>query len=291
LPKQVTTNGRDFVNFNSILQLKQMFFERILPPDELKNIVECYWIAENSDPTSLQEKIIPDGFPEIIFHYGDPYRIKLKDQWELQSASLYAGQITKHFYLRNCGVSKVLGVKLRPTACRQLYGHAADSFTDKVVDLRSLPGISSQLVEEMTSAMGHYREKVATLNYHFLSLLSSFKYDVAEKAVEMIFASNGMVSITDLTASLCVTERQLERVFRQYVGLSPKFYCRIIRFSWIFQCIQKKDVTWADVVHDAGFYDQSHFIRNFKAFTGEEPSSYLFEENNMANFFLQKKGS
>lgn len=266
-----------------------MFFKRISPPEALKNIIECYWIAENSDPTPVQEKIIPDGFPEIIFHYGDPYLIRLRDQWERQSKKLFGGQITKYFYLQNSGISGVLGVKLKPTALTQLYGIAADRFTDKVVDLTAIPEMSSPLFTKTMSLSGDYYEMVSTLNLHFQSLAGKFNYGAAEKAVEMIFAANGMLSINELTAALYTSERQLERIFRQYIGLSPKFYCRIIRFSHIFQCIQKKDITWADVVHEAGFYDQSHFIRNFKSFTGEEPSSYLFEKNNIANFFLKKK--
>ena len=54
-----------------------MTFNRFDPDEELKNLVECYWIAEDNDPTPFLQKIIPDGFPEIIFHYADPYKIKL----------------------------------------------------------------------------------------------------------------------------------------------------------------------------------------------------------------------
>ena len=54
-----------------------MSFQRIPPPAELKNIIECYWIVENDDPSPVEEKIIPDGFAELIFHYGDPYQIRL----------------------------------------------------------------------------------------------------------------------------------------------------------------------------------------------------------------------
>ena len=83
-------------------------------------------------------------------------------------------------------------------------------------------------------------------------------------------------------------ERQIERLFSKYIGLSPKFYSRIIRFSHIFELMRSKDNSWGDLVYKSGFYDQSHFIKNFKEFTGEDPSSYGFEEKNMANFHLKK---
>ena len=58
-----------------------MFFERIVPPESLSNFVECLWMIENEDPVPRMQKIIPDGFPEIIFHFGEPFRINLHGKW------------------------------------------------------------------------------------------------------------------------------------------------------------------------------------------------------------------
>src|SRR5688572_33304007 len=98
-----------------------MQFNRIDPPNGLRHLVECYWIAKSNSSTPTQQKIIPDGFPEIIFHFGDPYRIELESDWEIQSNSLVAGQITKHFFLENTGRSDILGIKLKPAAPTQLF--------------------------------------------------------------------------------------------------------------------------------------------------------------------------
>jgi transcriptional regulator GlxA family with amidase domain len=98
-----------------------------------------------------------------------------------------------------------------------------------------------------------------------------------------------MITVAEITAIAGVGERHLERLFKQYIGLSPKFFTRIIRFSTIFQLIEQQDPSWAGLAYETGYFDQSHFIRNFKAFTGEDPSRYGFDEKNMANFFLKKK--
>ena len=76
-----------------------MLFQRFAPDKELEPLIESYWIANDDDPTPRQQKIIPDGFTEIIFHLGDAYRIRLDRKWEMQSESLLAGQIRKHFFL------------------------------------------------------------------------------------------------------------------------------------------------------------------------------------------------
>jgi AraC-like DNA-binding protein len=81
----------------------------------------------------------------------------------------------------------------------------------------------------------------------------------------------------------------MENLFKKWVGLSPKFYSRIVRFNYIFDLVQKNKYNWNDLAYEAAFYDQSHFIRSFKNFTGENPTDYSFNEQNLANFFLRKK--
>lgn len=262
-----------------------MIFKRILPPPELGSIVECYWIAESENVIPAKEKIIPDGFPEMIFHYGDPYRINLHQaKWELQTKSLLAGQIRRHFFLENTGKSGVLGIKLQPTALTHLFDLSMDTFTDKVADLSTALHVPLQALLSSNAA---HDEKIAAINEWLLTM--PVLVNQADKAIALIRAHQGAISIADIIATLGISERQLERLFKKYVGLSPKFYARIIRFNYIFHLIQERNPGWTDLAFNAGFYDQSHFIRNFKAFTGEDPSAYYFEDKNMANFFLQKR--
>ncbi len=108
------------------------------------------------------------------------------------------------------------------------------------------------------------------------------------RAIHSIFSTNGMISVSELCGVSGMSERQLQRTFKKYIGLPPKLYARIIRFSRIFHVVQQKKLNGSELGLEAGFYDQSHFIRNFKAFTGEEPSQYFFDQPTLANFFLKK---
>ena len=265
-----------------------MVFKRILPPDYLRNIIECYWIAENSDIAPAQHKIIPDGFPELIFHYGDPYRIRLNASWELQAACLVAGQIRHFFYLQNTGVSGMIGVKLKPTAITSLYKVPMHSLTDKVLNLSTISQMPGESLHKQLTQNIDHDAMVLVLNEYFQSIHSRHENSVADRVIELILRENGMLTVHDITSTLYVSERQLQRIFKFYVGLSPKYYCRIIRFNYIFQCFQQGRSSWADVFYQAGYYDQSHFTRNFKSFTGEDPSTYGFDTNTFGNFFLKK---
>src|ERR1700754_1042334 len=98
-----------------------MEFRRIEPTGVAARAVECYWTVKDDDPTPVKQKIIPDGFTEIIFHFGDHYRINLNGKWRNQGTRLLAGQISKYFYLENSGKTDILGIKLKPTAITHLY--------------------------------------------------------------------------------------------------------------------------------------------------------------------------
>lgn len=268
-----------------------MFFKRFAPDKELELFIDCYWIVEDDNTTPRQQKIVPDGFNEIIFHLGDPYRIRLYDQWELQSDSLLAGQIRKHFYLENTGRSDIVGIKLKPTALTYLFGLNMYQFADKVVDLSSGLGTHFSDAANQLRAIKDHNEKINVLNNHFRKLLPGkpFLETAADRAADIIFAQHGMIPVSAIARVAGVGERQLENLFKKYIGLSPKFYTRIIRFNYIFSLIQENNQSWTGIAFEASFFDQSHFIRNFKDFTGENPSDYSFDEKNLANFFLQKK--
>ena len=268
-----------------------MIFKRITPPADLEKIIDCYWIIENDDPAPHRQKIIPDGYCEIIFHYKDPYRIRLTNTWEQQSMHLVAGQISRHFFLENTGQAGIIGIKLKPAALTHLFGLDMHLLTDKVVDAPVVLGNRLDALERDLHDTRDHDQYITLLNEHFRKLLLAAGYQgsPADEAIDLIFAHRGMIAVTDMAGRIGVGERQLERLFKKYVGLSPKFFARIIRFSTIFQLIQQEDPGWAGLACESGFYDQSHFIRNFKAFTGEDPSRYGFDEKNMANFFLKKK--
>ena len=267
-----------------------MSFRRISPPTELSRYLECFWIVEEEDPTPTLQKIIPDGFPEMIFHFGDPYLIKLKSKWTKQSSSLLGGQITAHFFLKNTGVSNILGFKFKPAAIGLLFDIDMFPLTNRVASLRTLGHPAINIIENLIKKADDHNDRIRAVIDYLSKNLRDIDDRPINDAVEQILSSNGTISVSDICNDSACSERQLERLFRRYVGLSPKLYSRIVRFAYIFQHIQgSKKMNGSELGIASGYYDQSHFIRNFKAFTGEDPSRYFFDQPNLANFFLKKR--
>lgn len=267
-----------------------MHFESLIPAGELTKLIKNYWFVSDEDPSPRKQKIVPDGFPEIIFHYGDAFRINLHGQWEMQSSSLLAGQIKKHFFLENTGRTGVTGIKFQPTALTHLFGVDMSLFTDKVLDLKTALGNQLNALESVLCRKQKPAEWKEVMDDFFCLFIQKISYreNPADEAVHLIFEKKGMVSVGELTQKTRVSERQLERLFKKYIGLPPKFYARIIRFNQVFAMIKENQPGWCDIAFGGGYFDQSHFIRNFRQFTGEEPTAYPFFEKNLANFFLKR---
>jgi transcriptional regulator GlxA family with amidase domain len=157
---------------------------------------------------------------------------------------------------------------------------------DQVIPLDDFGNKELNEINQLIREVSDSNDRIKIMNEYLQELPA--RINPIEKAIERIFSSNGMLTVAAICKHCGITERQLERHFKKYIGLSPKFYTRLIRFSYIFQIAQEKKLSWTEVGLESGFYDQPHFIKNFKAFTGEDPSRYFFDEPNLANFFLKK---
>jgi methylphosphotriester-DNA--protein-cysteine methyltransferase len=271
------------------LYFSKMIFEYIAPPPELSSIVKEFWIYENDNSKPEVQKIIPDGYSEIIIHYGDPYEINSNGRWVTQSSMLYSNQISSFFYLRNTGKSAIVAIKLHPAAFSELFDMDVSQFTDQVISLDSI--LSKEDLDLLASAKEadlNIQQRVDLLQQWLLKKEAKTVHQKVRLAVDQIIEQKGMVDIEGLAKMMELSTRQLERNFKKVIGVTPKFYSRIIRFNYIFEIMKENNASWVKTALQSGYFDQSHFINNFKEFTGEEPSQYGFDETNLANFFLKR---
>ena len=267
-----------------------MVFLKKDPTHQLSGIIKNFWkIDSDGDTTIKEEKIIPDGYPEMIFHYKERPYINIDGHWHKQGNYLLAGQIRNHFYLKNEGDVGTIAIKFQPTAFTTLFDIDMSNLTDKVIPINSI--LAEILSSLINIAIGNqsFETKVNLIENWFLHFLKDKKLPKSkgEQILKLILEKQGQISLEEASDNSGISTRSLERYFKKHVGVSPKFYTRIVRFSHIFNLIQNEKFNWSDISFLAGYYDQSHFIKNFKEYTGESPSAYGFDEKNMANFFLK----
>ncbi|MEJ0102024.1 MAG: DUF6597 domain-containing transcriptional factor [Bacteroidota bacterium] len=215
-----------------------MSFHRIQPDTSLSHLVECYWIVKDDDNTVRKQKIIPDGFTEIIFHLADPYRIQLSGSWEIQERNLLAGQINKYFFLENTGVSHIIGIKLKPTALAHLFNLNMHEYSNRVADIHTIKAIDMDNLEKSLRSSSLLEEQVNFINDYFKKSAARLQCNSlpADRAVNLIFEKHGMLSIVETCKAAGVGERQLENVFKKYIGLSPKLLQELSASVTFFNC-------------------------------------------------------
>src|SRR5690606_11079020 len=117
-----------------------------------------------------------------------------------------------------------------------------------------------------------------------------WKRKVVYQAQQAFIASHGRMKVDDVLKTSIICRRTLERLFSEYIGLSPKYYARSLRFVEAYRLQTKADAAhWSEIVQQCNYHDLSHYIREFKHFTGETPHRYFKRANPMADAYCHRK--
>jgi AraC-like DNA-binding protein len=264
-----------------------MFFQSFAPASPLLHIVKCYWILTGHDMST--QKIVPDGFPELIFHFGQPYQIKnATGNFERQSRCLAAGQLVNPISIRPEGESGIVAVKFHPYALWQLFGINMHGLTNESINGADVLGNSITELSEKVCESKTNRERVLWIEKFLLKQLAKKPADdfVVHVANE-IAIYKGEVSVNAIAKKHCVSERQLQRRFNEVVGVSPKRFAKIMRYKNVCSLLADPSLTFSDAVYLAGYFDQPHFNKDFAEFTGENPNQFLSREHPFSKFFMR----
>lgn len=268
-----------------------MEYKVYTPRPELAKQVKTYWSLDSAgnDAPHERERIFPDGCIELIFNHGDVFRkYDSNTDFHIQPRSFVHGQFKKYFELQATGRIGIFSARFHPAGLQPFITFDVDSFTGRTLSVAEIWGDEGRRLEKEMAACNSYEQQIALLEAFLLNKRNALKIDNApvEYCVDAILENVGNVSIEQLAGELSISKRQLERRFTAAVGISPKLLARIIRFQNILQLIENKELkNFTTVAYEGGFYDQAHFIKDFKDFTGLNPKQYFSENLEMVKFF------
>ena len=255
----------------------------------LRPFVERFWWLEGPAAEIAAEPIPPDGRTEIIVHGGDPFaRIDHAGAMHVQDRVLFAGQLTRAVRLQPRGYARVVGAHLRPHAAHALFGVPQREMTDVIVDLRDVHGPLARRLRDDVAGRPSGEDMVAALERAIDAQASRAQVEgPTAAAVAIATGRKGLVQVAQLAEELGLSARQIERLFDERVGLPPKFFLRVLRFQEVLRGIRHETngTTWAVRAAEHGFYDQAHFIRDFKTFVGEPPGAWHVSDESLAAIF------
>jgi AraC-like DNA-binding protein len=170
-------------------------------------------------------------------------------------------------------MEELIGVSFQPAGFGRLFREPADALFGQSIALDDI-WAGARLTERLKE-IDPPIEKL-----RMLEVLLTRRYDEGKGASQLVEQSLDLfrhkaVSVAECARAAGVSERRLSQVFRECVGLSPKMWCRVRRFQSALRALHNgADVRWSELALDCGYYDQSHFANDFRAFSGLNPSTY-----------------
>lgn len=259
----------------------QKHFETHQPAAPLRPYVEHYWSLEFEAPMADVPfiKIIPYGHVEFAFQYGDPFLIRYRGRDpELVPRAIVGGQLRHHILLQPTGGWGAFAIRFQPSGLYGLTGLPMTGLTDQTLDLVSVFGREMQGLSERILPAADTAERIRIAEEFLLRMLARRRDPVvyAHHAVRFIRSRGGRTTVAKVCRKMGIGERQLEREFKEKIGLSPKYFIRITRLNNAFRLHrQQPALGWAALAFESGYADQAHFIREFRAFAGETPERYF----------------
>lgn len=260
-----------------------MKYQTIPPGPKLEMYVRFFWILESGNLQSpFVFRTMADNCTELLFHYRGTFR-EIKTDGGTEESFLSGIHSQSGFYRRFVTDDSfgIFGVYLYPYAATVLLDASPPELTGQMPDIHSALGRSGQMLEEMMLLARNNRERLQIITAFLESRLeqnqNSDDYEHrARTAVRYVIQSKKMLPVSKLAERFCLSERQFTRKFREYSGMSPKLCMRISRFEEVCSRYgQTGQITLARLAQESGYYDQSHFIRDFKEFSGYEPGEYF----------------
>ena len=262
------------------------------PHPYLRAYIHRYVEMESGDETAskIPVEILPNGHSYLTFSYGKrPLLDEAGTTSEVPDVFL-SGQATradKSFVFS--GRMGHFGVEFSPTAIYNLLGADVQMYElqDKMGALEELcPG--RQLLSDRLYEAACFEERCYCMDNYFLERLKKTSSNPQlEYAVQMVLSRQGRLSVADICREVNLGPRQLRRHFQAQVGVSPKCFIGITQLKHIHHLASRlNDCCHHDLLHQGGFYDQSHFIRRFTKFMGESPSDFYKDYDQFLKFYL-----
>ena len=249
--------------------------------------VDCVWTLDgHAQPDDEPQPVLPDGRPELVIHFGDPFAMVAGGQRTLQPSIVFAGQLASQLLLQPTGRIAIVGIRFHPHGAASLLRMPQHRLMGAPLPLDD---VDPALRRALASIRGDAGDLAGAAHHAQCALARFIRHDRIDhriaSAVDAIANARGQVSIDHVAARAGITRRHLERRFLDQVGLTPKRLARIARFQHALQLLEREHAG-AHAAAESGYADQAHFVRDFRELAGCAPSQHLLTRAEMTRVFI-----
>lgn len=250
-----------------------MKFDKYLPSERLRPYIKYYVVSE--EEFAKDYKVFPSSGLVIGFQYkGQLSIIEMNTEHELASSGVTGISNSFRVFRNSSDIGTIL-VCFTAIGFTHFSSHPANELFDVSISLDYVfrKEEVSELEEKLVLALTD-KQRVKLVEQFFLRQLKEIEEDkLVLEAVRMIYRSKGTVGIKELSEELFISQSPLEKRFRKVVGTTPKKFATIVRFNTVLDNLSHTS-SLTELCYESNFFDQAHFIKDFKRFTGVTPENF-----------------
>jgi AraC-like DNA-binding protein len=258
------------------------------PAAPLNACIRSLWYARLDHAPHSRERILPTGRVQIILNLARDFFVDCHDgiPEQASSPSLIVGARSTYEIVDTSDMADLIGIVFHPGGFAPFARDSVHLFSNRSIALEDVWGGTARTLRdrlrELSTPIQRLRCLEEFLAREYASHLS--RHPIVDFALSSFQRAPGIATVREVARSTGLSERRFSQVFREQVGFSPKAWTRILRFQRAVQQLHAGlDVPWADMALDCGYYDQSHFANEFRAFSGIDATTYSARRTLWAN--------
>jgi len=263
----------------------------LVPSYPLKLFIDNFYYYTGYHPEHLVDRLLPDGNVQLLMELTDntKYIYDNKTLKEIQSCrnTWFSGFRTEPITIPSGRESEMIVISFKKGRAFPFFCEPMFSLKNCVVDAELVMETEILEIREKIREIPDPLDKLRYLDRAFTRFYSSGLEEntYVDYMISGIESNPSNIRLKELTAKVGYSQKHLIKIFKDKVGVSPKEFLKIIRFQKVVQQLESgHQVDWNSVAFDCGFYDQSHFIADFKKYSGFTPTEYLSRKNEMLNY-------
>lgn len=272
-----------------------MIFQSHIPTYPLNQYIQSIFYYEGLSPMHNLDRFLPDGNTEIIINLNETpqsiFHNQTLNQIQICKRAWVSGVRTRPITIPSGRGSKMLVITFRKGKAFPFYPLPMIEISNFVIEADLIFGQSildlrhQLLASQSTGHMFQLAETFLLARAGFNALQADSHSQCIDYAVTQIIKSPNQLCLEKLTDEIGYSQKHFIHLFKEQVGLTPKQYMKVLRFQKaILEIESSPTYDWGSLAHQNGFYDQSHFIHDFKEFSGFTPNEYLTKKSDALNY-------
>ena len=268
-----------------------MLYLTHIPRPPLNSFVELLWFYDGFAPRAhKKERLMPDGSVELVINLNEDetriYDRENLDKCHRLPGSALCGPHSSFFVIDTAEQDSVMGIHFKPGGAFPFFKLPADELHNMHVSLEDLWGPEAVLLRERLLEAPTPEIKFQVLEECLLAQTAKpmERHRAVNQALALFRNIHTAPAMAELPDQIGISSRRLIQLFSGEVGLTPKLFCRVRRFQQVLKTLRNgTEFDWAEIAADCGYYDQAHFIHDFKAFSGINPTAYSLQKTEHLN--------